>query len=249
MSARAHSSLRHRIAERLRERLLTGELPAGAQLPSEPELARELGVSRSSLRAAIALLEADGLLQRIHGSGTFVTDQPLLRNDLSRNFGVSEMVAAAGLRPGTAEAHAGLEPAPAEIAAAFAIAPGTPVSALRRVRTADGRPVVDSTDWCLPEVLDPAELATLGSGSIYDALAAQDILIHHGVASISPTVASRETARRLRVRPGSLLLTLFQVDSTILGEVVLVSLEHHLADAFRVSVYRRGPGEIADHQL
>ena len=82
---------------------------------------------------------------------------------------------------------------------------------------------------------------------MYDALKAQGVTIHHGIASISPTVAKGETARRLKVAPGSLLLTLFQVDSTILGEVVLVfTLEHHLADAFEVSVYRRGPGETSE---
>ena len=42
---------------------------------------------------------------------------------------------------------------------------------------------------------------------------------------------------------GALLLTLFQVDSTADGEVVLVSREHHLADAFEITVYRRGPGD------
>ena len=106
--------------------------------------------------------------------------------------------------------------------------------------------MVQSIDWCRQEILDPAELATLGAGSVYDALKAQGVTIHHGIASISPTVAKGETARRLKVAPGSLLLTLFQVDSTILGEVVLVSLEHHLADAFEVSVYRRGPGETSE---
>ncbi len=49
-------------------------------------------------------------------------------------------------------------------------------------------------------------------------------------------------ARRLGVRPGALLLTLFQLDSTADGTVVLVSQEHHLADAFEFTVYRRGPG-------
>jgi len=241
-------SLRHRIAGSLRERVLAGEFEEGARLPSEPELARSLGVSRSSLRAAIALLEADGVLRRLHGSGTYVTDSPLLRNDLSRNFGVSEMIAATGLKPGTAHSRAALEPAPAEVAAAFEVPPGTPLSVLRRVRTAAGRPVVESTDWCLEDVLSPSELSALRGGSVYIALAAQGLPIHHGVASISPAVANRETAARLNVPAGSLLLTLFQVDSTILGEVVLVSVEHHLADAFHVSVYRRGPGDIAANQ-
>jgi GntR family transcriptional regulator len=243
MATRARASLRHRIAELLRDRVQSGEYAAGAQLPSEPELARSLGVSRSSLRAALALLEAEGLLRSVHGSGTFVADRPPLRNDLSRNFGVSEMIAVAGLKPGTTEARAAREPGPAQVAAAFGVAPGTPLSALRRVRTADGRPVVESTDWCLEETLDPSELSALRGGSVYDALAARGIAIHHGVASISPTRASAATARRLKVPAGSLLITLFQTDSTVLGEVVLVSLEHHLADAFEISVYRRGPGE------
>jgi GntR family transcriptional regulator len=48
------------------------------------------------------------------------------------------------------------------------------------------------------------------------------------------------------VRPGALLLTLFQLDSTADGTVVLVSQEHHLADAFEFTVYRRGPGDESD---
>lgn len=243
MSASAHPSLRHRIAEGLRERVRSGEYEAGARLPSEPELARSLGVSRSSLRGAIALLEADGVVRRLHGSGTYVTDMPLLRNDLSRNFGVSELIASTGLEPGTVRPRAAREPAPPDVAAAFEIPAGAPLSVLRRVRTAGGRPVVESTDWCREEVLDPSELSALGNGSVYAALEEQGLTIHHGVASISPTIATGETAAHLKVPRGSLLLTLFQVDSTALGEVVLVSLEHHVADAFHVSVYRRGPGE------
>ena len=241
MAASGRASLRHRIADTLRERLLGGEFSAGSRLPSEPELARSLGVSRSSLRAAIAMLETDGLLQRMHGSGTYVAERPTLRNDLSRNFGVSEMIAAAGFEPGTTRKLAAREPAPGEVAAAFGIEPKAPLSVLRRVRTATGRPVVDSTDWCRQEVLDPSELSALGEGSVYGALAEQGLPIHHGVASISPTLATAQLARRLQVPARTLLLTLFQVDSTVLGEVVLVSVEHHLADAFEVSVYRRGP--------
>lgn len=246
MSSAARSSLRHRIADDLRERLEAGEFAPGARLPSEPELARALGVSRSSLRAAIALLEADGLVRRMQGSGTFVMERPLLRNDLSQNFGVSELIAATGLEPGTVQARAGREPGPPDVTAALRIEPGTPLSVLRRVRTASGRRVVDSTDWCREEVLDPSELSALGDGSLYAALSARGITIHHGAASISPVIAAGETARRLRVAPGSLLVSLFQVDSTILGEAVLVSLEHHVADAFEISVYRRGPGELVE---
>ena len=46
--------------------------------------------------------------------------------------------------------------------------------------------------------------------------------------------------KRQRLTP-ALLLTLFQVDETANGRPVLVSREHHLADAFEMTVYRRGP--------
>ncbi|HEY6398430.1 MAG TPA: GntR family transcriptional regulator [Solirubrobacteraceae bacterium] len=236
-------SLRHLIAESLRARVAAGDLRAGARLPSEPDLARSLGVSRSSLRAGIALLEEDGLLRRLQGSGTYVTHKPLLRNDLSRNFGVSEMIAATGLEPGTRLSRTATEPAPADVAAAFSVATGTPLSVLRRVRTAGGRPVVETTDWCRQEVLDTGALSALADGSLYSALAERGLSVHHGVASMSPTVAVGSTADRLKVPPGTLLLTLFQVDSTADGVVVAVSREHYLADAFEFTVYRRGPGE------
>jgi GntR family transcriptional regulator len=235
-------SLRHLIADGLRGRVARGELSPGDQLPSEPDLARELGVSRSSLRAAIALLEEDGVLRRLHGSGTYVAHQPLLRNDLSRNFGVTSMIAAMGLEPGTVDEQCAVEEPPPEVAEALDLAEGATASAFRRVRTADGRRVVDSVDWCRADVLSPSDLTALGDGSVYSALAARGLAVQHGVATIAPNTAEGAIARRLAVPRGALLMSVFQTDSTADGTVVLVSLEHHLADAFEISVYRRGPG-------
>lgn len=197
------------------------------------------------MRAAIALLEEAGLLRRLHGSGTYVAHQPPMRNDLSQNFGVSSMIAAMGLEPGTLDERSTAESPPPEVATALGLETGKRASTLRRVRTAGGRRVVDTTDWCLEDVLSPRDLAQLGDGSIYAALAGRGLRVHHGVATITPDIADGDVARRLRVPRGALLLTLFQVDSTADGVVVLVSREHHLADAFEITVYRRGPGAHA----
>ena len=243
MSAAPRRSLRHSVAKALRERIVAHKLGPGDRLPSEPELALSLGVSRSTLRAGIALLEEDGLVRRLHGSGTYVAHRPGVRNDLSRNFSVSAMIAAMGVQPGSVDERCAAELAPPHVAAALGVRAGTLVSALRRVRTADGRRVVDSTDWCRTDVISPEAICELEQGSIYAALAERGMPVHQGIATMTPDVAMGEVAQRLGVPKGALLLTLFQVDSTADGIVVLVSQEHHLADAFEITVYRRGPGD------
>nr|WP_275983302.1 FCD domain-containing protein [Propionivibrio soli] len=86
------------VAAELEKRILEGSLKPGKRLPSERDLAAELGVSRPSVRAAIQQLAARGFLVTRHGEGTFVTDrlqahfadpwqemlqgQPLLQRDL-----------------------------------------------------------------------------------------------------------------------------------------------------------------------
>jgi GntR family transcriptional regulator len=239
-------SLRHSLAQELRTRILAGEWRPGDRMPSEPELARRRTVSRSSMRAAITMLEEDGVVSRRHGSGTYVTFRPTLPHDLGRNFGVSSLIRSTGLQPGTAEESSGAVPAPAAVAEALGVDEGAPVSSLRRVRTADGRRVVDVADWCRVEHLAPEDLPDIPEGSIYAALADRGLAVDHGVAELTPRNADGDLARRLGVPRGTLLLTFEQVDRSADGVAVLFSREHYLADAFTFSLLRRGPGE-GDH--
>jgi GntR family transcriptional regulator len=242
----ARRSLRHSLAQELRARIRAGEWRPGERIPSEPELARQETVSRSSMRAAITMLEEEGSVSRRHGSGTYVTHRPALPNELGRNFGVSRMIASEGLEPGTVEESSGSEPAPRAVAEILGIEEGERVSALRRVRTADGRRVVDVTDWCRVEHLAPEDLPTVGS--IYAALAERGLAVDHGVAHLTPRNADGEVAERLGVPSGTLLLTIDQVDRTADGIAVLVSREHHLADAFTFTLLRRGPGDGGEEE-
>jgi DNA-binding GntR family transcriptional regulator len=234
-------SLRHSLARELRARIRAGEWRPGERIPSEPQLAASTNVSRSSMRAAITMLEEEGFVSRKHGSGTYVTHRPALPNELGRNFGVSRHIALTGSDPGTEEERSGLEPAPAVVAEALGLETGELVSVLRRVRTADGRRVVDVTDWCRTDHLPPDDLPAVES--IYAALAEHGHVVDHGVAHLTPRNAHGEVAERLDVPSGTLLLTIDQVDRTAEGVAVLVSREHHLADAFTFTLLRRGPGE------
>ncbi len=68
----ARSSVVDAVADRIRGEILSGRLHAGARLPSERELSLALGINRLTLRAALARLEALGLVVTRHGAGTVV---------------------------------------------------------------------------------------------------------------------------------------------------------------------------------
>jgi GntR family transcriptional regulator len=233
--------VRHELALGIGE----GRWRAGDQLPAEPELAAALGVSRATLRDALRSLEEDGFVTRVRGAGTFVTHRPRLKNNLDVNFGVTDLIRAMGLRPGTRDLGAGEGSCTEEERERLQIAEDATVTRARRVRTADGRPVVLSEDvvpgWLVegrPTVVD-----RLGGGSLYALLERElGVVVRQGVASIRPANAGRQVSDLLDVPEGTLLLYLLQVDYDAEGRPVLLSHEHHLADAFEITVVRRGPG-------
>ncbi|MHC6628289.1 GntR family transcriptional regulator [Streptomyces globosus] len=69
---RAVPSRRDTIADDLRHQISTGNFQAGERLPSEAELATHYAVSTPTLRSALALLQGEGLVEKIHGRGNFV---------------------------------------------------------------------------------------------------------------------------------------------------------------------------------
>jgi len=72
----ARRSLPEVIEEKLRELIESGELPPGERLPNEPELARRMGVARSSVRTALQRLEVLGVVEVRRGRGWFVQRVP-----------------------------------------------------------------------------------------------------------------------------------------------------------------------------
>ncbi|MEU8788695.1 GntR family transcriptional regulator [Streptomyces sp. NPDC048643] len=65
-------SRHHDIADDLRQQITTGRIQSGERLPSEADLADRYKVSALTLRSALAVLQGEGLLEKIHGKGNFV---------------------------------------------------------------------------------------------------------------------------------------------------------------------------------
>jgi GntR family transcriptional regulator len=246
-SARSERKTLTEVAQHeLRQAITTGTFQPGSQLPTEAELCEILGVSRTVVREALRMLEDDGLVARRHGVGTFVRNNPILKN-LNFNFGITEMIESAGLKPGTSHLAIQKESADEEKAKQLHVPLGTPLITVERVRTADGRPVVYSLDTFTESLIQRAEFdpQLLLTESIYNLLQTSlGQVIEYGIARLLPVTAPLPVAEKLQLPPNALTLYIVQTDYTSGDEPLVYSCEYHLPDAFDFVVWRRGPTRL-----
>lgn len=118
-----------------------GELRRGERLPSERELCERFRVSRTTVRHVLAQAEQEGLVLRVHGKGTFVS-QPKIAQPLVRITGFAETIRAQGQEPGMRILNTRTLPADVAMAALMGIPPGAPITEFTTMGLADGEPMV-----------------------------------------------------------------------------------------------------------
>lgn len=229
------------VQDGLRRALVAGEFAAGSKLPNEDRLSDRFGVSRATVREAVRGLVEDSYLDRRHGSGTFVTSRPLLRNSLDRNFSYTGYLASLGLRADKQLLDARIVAADDLTAEQLGVPVGTAIAELRRVRTADETPAIYSIDRIPADLVDLDRDREALGGSLYELLATRGEPVVHGEAVVVPAAASGPIASALRVPIGALLQAIEQVDVSASGRRVLFSLEWHVPAVIELRVFRRGP--------
>lgn len=216
----------------------------GERLPSEPVLARELGVSRATLREAMRAFETQGLIRRRQGAGTYVMhSSPVIESGLEILESIETLAERIGLEVHMGELQVESHPATDEQADLFQSPPDILILQLKRVIYTDGRPVAYLIDHVPESVLTPDELGEGFTGSVLD------LLISRGEpeplssrCEISAIAASSELARALGVQRGDGLLRFeaYLYDNT--GNVIDHSLSYFLPGVFRFHVVRRVGG-------
>jgi GntR family transcriptional regulator len=181
---------------------LVGGLTPGDPLPSERALADRYGIARGTVRAEVDRLAAEGVIERVHGRGTFVAEPRFEQAERYSSF--TEDMRARGLEPGSAVLRQEVVPAPAEAAAALDLEPEDPVVLVERLRTADGRPMAIEEVW-LPAARFAALAETdLATGSLIEALdTGWGVRIAAGRQRVVAVVVDAVQARLLGVAAGS----------------------------------------------
>ena len=209
---RTGTSLHRQVYLVLRDRLLTGALRAREQLPPEPVLCEQFGVSRITLRRAVADLVEEGLLERVQGRGTFVTARLQDVEPRRRSEGYVDDVRRISAETTVRVVEYGQVPAPHWVAARLGLDVGEPVLRTVRVRLRQGTPVVLLTAWVPHPWADAIGKAELGRRPLNELLAAAGVRFGRVLQEISAAPADPLQAQRLQLGVGSALLV---VDRTV----------------------------------
>lgn len=195
------------IEERLVEAVTSGALAPGDRLPPERELSRQLGVSRMTLRQALDSLERQGLVHRAVGrrGGTFVSEPKIERN-LGEVAGLTQQLRRQGHRAGARVLSAQTAEAGSHAADALAVAEGSAVFEVVRVRLSDDEPLALERSL-FPADRFPGLLAAPLDGSLYELLEQRyDAGPARTVERLEPVIAGAFEADHLAVKQGAPLL-------------------------------------------
>jgi DNA-binding GntR family transcriptional regulator len=222
--------LYYQVAQELQRLIETDALPTGDRLTNEITMAAQLGVSRPTMRRALQYLVDRGLLMRKRGVGTQVVRRTVRRpleltslyDDLRR----------AGRHPTSRVLAAETTPADPEVAQALAVAPGSPVFRLRRLRLADGAPLALLPNYLSCSLLDVAP-ETFESTGLYDLIRAAGVHITVAEQIVGAAKASAPDAGLLDEPRGAPLLTMRRTAYDEAGTAV--EFGNHLYRASRYS--------------
>jgi GntR family transcriptional regulator len=231
------------ISQRLHEDLgkIIANTPPGGRLETEPELAKQLNVSRATLREAMRTFETQGLIYRRQGSGTYVIHPSQV---FETGLEVLESIGTISKRIGLEVSMENLKVehryADTAIAHGLSIQPDDPIVYISRVMHTEGRPVAYLIDIVPEELITDEELESGFSGSVLD------LFLRRGapalVASrceINAVEAKVDIAKALQIQRGDVLLRFIASLHATTGKVVDYSYSYFLPGYFNFHVIRR----------
>ncbi|MFE2275871.1 GntR family transcriptional regulator [Streptomyces sp. NPDC059454] len=216
-------SRRDAIADDLRERIVTGRLKPGERLPSEAHLAAQYMVSTPTLRNALAVLQAEGLVEKIHGKGNFVR-RPL-RKITYVGGGRTPDTHNADLAPLNITVHTTRVRAHGHLAALLKMPTGSPLTEILCLGHEGDRP------HSLARIYVPCDLApaaVLRESLPYEAVVTRLMELRPPLAEVREEISVRlptpEEASTLRISSALTVLAVTRQTADTAGRVVEAAL-------------------------
>ena len=229
----AHQQIERWFIEAMR----CGDLGPGDKLPPESDVARFFGVSRMTLRQALAGLANRGVLERIPGrsGGTFIVE-PTIDCDLTGLTGFTEQLRRADVTARAKVLQARTVPATRQVAVALAVQRQAPVHEIVRIRLAEKVPLALEHSW-FPAQVFPDLLDQRLTGSLYRLLTRHyRQRPHTAVEYLEPACVTAEQAVQLGIAPGVAVMRIERTAHTAAGLAVEYATDLFRPDRIRISV-------------
>jgi len=193
----------------VRQRIEAKQLKPGDAVSSERELARIHGVSLMTARHALAGLEREGIVERRHGSGTFVAPPRIHFNKL---MSYTEQMGGRGLTPNSKVIVAKIIEDEPEVAARLGLPANSRMVKIERVRHTSDEPFALETCYLPAEDFAPLIDAPLSRTSLFATLEHDyDVRLAYADEEVDATVAEGRVAQLLNLHSGAPLLRMRQV--------------------------------------
>lgn len=236
------------LRDALLREIRDGGLQPGDRFPSEAAIRERYGVSRATVRQALADLEAGGTIRKIQGVGSFVSVPKIRHVPLLTSF--TELASSQGFTPSHRVLSSSVEDVGPDDATELGLAEGTRCRYLRRLFLADGTAVGLAETWLPVEALhghdDLLAHERLDEGSMYAVLQSDPIglVLDHAVETISPGALDAASAGLLGCETATPVLLIrrlaFTPEGTCVESTRLVFVGERYE--YRVELHRPAPG-------
>lgn len=238
------------LEEVVRSQIAAGVLQPGDPLPTEVDLQVQYGVSRTTVRQAMANLERDGIIYRLQGKGTFISKPQKTQPQLSILSSFSEEILRDGRVPGARVLRLAEIPSPLDVAGHLDVDEGCPLIFYERIRTIDDRPVGIHTAYLNKQVIPNLPFDRLRSDdiSLYKVLE-EECGIRIGTADevLEAITADESIARILDVPIGFPVMSIERTTATVNETPFEYCKIFVRGDEFRyrARLYRQEEGELS----
>lgn len=211
------------------------------KIPSETELATDLGVSRTTIRDALSRLENEGVVYRKQGAGTFINEAGLqIKSRLDEIWSYEEMLSAHGYTPTTRILEVISQPATAELASDLNLNEGDELIVARKLFLADNQPVILAYNYIptklLTEPYQPEDLVEPIYRYLWENGRSH---LNYYLSEIVPMSASQEIAKTLYIKPQTPMLSLHEIGYNDDNQPILKSTSCFRDDLIRFRLIRR----------
>lgn len=224
------------VAASIRESIAESMAPHDA-LASERELMAIHGVSRMTVRKAIATLVEEGRVYNVHGSGTYVGSADIFSKTPKLTSFTEDMISRGAVPSSRVLELARIE-APESVAAALGLAASEETTHIRRLRLADDVPIAIE-DVYIPRLVLDLESLNLGA-SLYEQLRLAGHEVFRAEQEIKAITLTAQESRLLEVAKGEAALSVTRVSSSRRGHLIEFARTIYRADryTFQLAVTR-----------